>query len=884
MPSYGSASGSSSGSPSIPYRYAISHQHFPEAPSDNNSSNILHHPSENHFHMQNSQNMYNSLPSQSDFISELDQQSNIKLNGYSGTQYRPSFSAFPSSRPRINPPSISTYRDNNSSFFPQSNDTYPPRITSPITNLPFESRSAFEHNASQSSAKQQPFALSDYPPGILPAHSSAKTTQSHNPAAFAHSGFSSGMQMSSQTPYGPHIPASNNAITGPMVTSVPMHAATNPAPQEEISTIFVVGFPEDMQEREFQNMFTFSPGFEAATLKIPNKEFTAYGGSSGARQATGTQQGFSQGHVTTADAFTVTNSNDANRDSAWGIDDQFANGANGTASLHQRKQIIGFAKFRTREQALAARDVLQGKRVDIEKGAVLKAEMAKKNLHTKRGVPPAIPVVGIPNMMHNGVGVITTDTLSQFNAQPVGSFDNNLTPKDRESNSLSGWPSRDHVLVDAIREEEDRDKDRDKRQREAGALNAMGLGAAQRGARARAEEMDRERRKEKERQRSAAFDAFHSVPVQASNELSAFGALDSDNSPQSSLDHSPHAQGLPPTSTSPGPNMQSGLFSPTISHQSSSSILRSQRSSGPSDSELTAAIGSLIVSTSSGTTSPQLSSPESGASPGGPNKNSIDQNPPINTLYVGNLPTMPPPSGFPQDHLEDSLRELFNKQAGFRRLCFRMKNNGPMCFVEFEDVAFATRALNDLYGNSLNGLVKGGGIRLSYSKNPLGVRTPTSAGSACSVLQQQQSHGEGASQTTPVPLDAFQLRPLQQDVNLTTQRRDTMSISSPPPSFTNFMTSPPPRFASSPPNGLFTNGHLSLNGGSSNSFLSRCSLPYNGGGLHGGAFAPFGVATSPLSPPLIPDHPRNHDHLFALRDSQQTNSQHHLSLEVSRAS
>lgn len=38
---------------------------------------------------------------------------------------------------------------------------------------------------------------------------------------------------------------------------------------DEITTIFVVGFPDDMREREFQNMFTFSPGFEAATLKVP---------------------------------------------------------------------------------------------------------------------------------------------------------------------------------------------------------------------------------------------------------------------------------------------------------------------------------------------------------------------------------------------------------------------------------------------------------------------------------------------------------------------------------------------------------------------------------------------------------------------------------------
>lgn len=44
---------------------------------------------------------------------------------------------------------------------------------------------------------------------------------------------------------------------------------SNTVPGEEISTIFVVGFPENMQEREFQNMFIFSPGFEAATLKLP---------------------------------------------------------------------------------------------------------------------------------------------------------------------------------------------------------------------------------------------------------------------------------------------------------------------------------------------------------------------------------------------------------------------------------------------------------------------------------------------------------------------------------------------------------------------------------------------------------------------------------------
>jgi hypothetical protein len=96
-----------------------------------------------------------------------------------------------------------------------------------------------------------------------------------------------------------------------------------------------------------------------------------------------------------------------------------------------------------------------------------------------------------------------------------------------------------------------------------------------------------------------------------------------------------------------------------------------------------------------------------------PPVNPADQNPPCNTLYVGNLPI---------DTSEDELKAMFSKQRGYKRLCFRTKQNGPMCFVEFEDVSFATKALNDLYGVSLHNSVKGG-IRLSFSKNPLGVRT-----------------------------------------------------------------------------------------------------------------------------------------------------------------
>jgi hypothetical protein len=60
--------------------------------------------------------------------------------------------------------------------------------------------------------------------------------------------------------------------------------------------------------------------------------------------------------------------------------------------------------------------------------------------------------------------------------------------------------------------------------------------------------------------------------------------------------------------------------------------------------------------------------------------------------------------------------------------------------IQFEDVHHAAKALSEMSGNTLRGVVKNG-IRLSYSKNPLGVRTPTSAGSSNGggpTLQQQQ--------------------------------------------------------------------------------------------------------------------------------------------------
>ncbi|KAK2075329.1 hypothetical protein P8C59_009463 [Phyllachora maydis] len=146
-----------------------------------------------------------------------------------------------------------------------------------------------------------------------------------------------------------------------------------------------------------------------------------------------------------------------------------------------------------------------------------------------------------------------------------------------------------------------------------------------------------------------------------------------------------------------------------------------------------------------------------------PPANPADQNPPCNTLYVGNLPI---------DTSEEELKAMFSKCRGYKRLCFRTKQNGPMCFVEFEDVSAATKALHELYGHPLHNSVKGG-IRLSFSKNPLGVRSsqnpaqiaatslaPGMSGSAQPTSGRTQNRGErGVERHSIMSCDRIQQQP-----------------------------------------------------------------------------------------------------------------------------
>ncbi|KAF7722936.1 hypothetical protein EC973_002568 [Apophysomyces ossiformis] len=459
----------------------------------------------------------------------------------------------------------------------------------------------------------------------------------------------------------------------------------NPNMAEEISTIFVVGFPDDMQEREFQNMFIFSPGFEAATLKVPSKD----------------------------------------QEEDPGI-------SNGNSS---RKQTIGFAKFRTRFEALEARDILNGRKVDAEKGSMLKAEMAKKNLHTKRGLSSeqqqqqqqqqqSLPPVqqqqqqqtqqSSSQQVPSQIPVIPTPTNS-YPIYPSKRFPFPSTTNHAAYEAFHSVPAIPNDTTTANNDFSYPDFYPD--------LFSPTATFAESAFSSRAQSFERA---------ASVGDIFNMsgsiMPSTSSrlpgfaHRLSAKNILELDNNaPINYLSKSTPLhidRGLHPASK-PG-SMASNPTTFPPPNAGLSSVLEEAAEHGKDDVgefSLTQRLGDMTINTSisannAGLLSPEVTSPTFRNFGAVGSTNPADHNPPCNTLYVGNLPP---------NASEDELKTLFSKSTGYKRLSFRNKSNGPMCFVEFEDVAFATQALQKLNGNPLSNSVKGG-IRLSFSKNPLGVR------------------------------------------------------------------------------------------------------------------------------------------------------------------
>lgn len=397
---------------------------------------------------------------------------------------------------------------------------------------------------------------------------------------------------------------------------------------EDITTIFVVGFPEDMQEREFQNLFTFSYGFEAATLKTPQPEEES-----------------------------------------------------------SRKQIIGFAKFRTKTNALEAIEILNGRKIDIEKGCVLKAEMAKKNLHTKRSIAQDFYRLSSSrqyiNQAFNGISIDGNHN-NEFSLLPsdlgldLGTGLTNVNPEKSLANYMT---------------------ERDKSVGLSNSLTDLRLDIGASNAR--------------------KFNCYNGVDILSRSCIS--DVINDDYSPASGVSYSIFSASVPgysaPGSEEPTPltaTDKSTINTPLDGNNYSSQMNQYFQNIPVFSPSITSPFSPVypgVQSNRDTEASPQQQSQPVAQSPGiysvSANTQAFksvkpvpsdQENPPCNTLYVGNLP---------MDASESELRALFGLCNGYRRLLFRVKSNGPMCFVEFESIGHATQAMNDLYGYALTNSTKG---------------------------------------------------------------------------------------------------------------------------------------------------------------------------------
>eukprot|EP00158_Paraphelidium_tribonemae_P004539 Partr_v1_DN26814_c0_g1_i1_m40514 putative Rna binding protein len=562
-------------------------------------------------------------------------------------------------------------------------------------------------------------------------------------------------------------------------------ASTSPPPlkqhqqqsADEITTIFVVGFPDDFCEREFGNMFLFCPDFEGATLKYPNED----DGSS------------SNASITSACGNHRSNTGNYESDS------------NG-----KRKQIIGFARFQTRAAALEARNVLNGRRIDQDRNYMLKVEMAKKNLHLKQrcddlmnpgsaGVSAydyssnAMPIypqyfVNMPPLHSTTAANGLVGEQGQDEGTPTGHQKSppiSASSNDDSSNSvgerqqlhlhldfeqmhinetgpalMSGSSSSAMLLMSPLstcttattpvfHSSLPPSSSNLSFMSSSGAAVQRAFGSRQLHTQSQqptsAVEEDDDygmtsdiaRRCLSEFLDDGRFDQHllgtslsndgHSRLVTSASETtkplisngvfgSVNGSASGDVTP-SSFHHSHHHSQQPPHSVNMqqlGSNQgfESALFHNLEHYSSAHGNHHHHQNSAPSGGNLQSHhephshhhhhLGQYIQQQAQSLTRkvrPVLSD---------------QNNPPCNTLYVGNLPL---------NASEDELRQMFSQCEGYKRLCYRVKaNNGPMCFVEFETVPHASQAMNLMYGHPLTNSTKGG-IRLSFSKNPLGVRS-----------------------------------------------------------------------------------------------------------------------------------------------------------------
>ena len=382
-----------------------------------------------------------------------------------------------------------------------------------------------------------------------------------------------------------------------------------------ISTIFIIGFPDDFKERELNNLFLFASGFEGAVLKSINIP-----------------------HV---------NSDES-----------------------QRKQLIGFVKFSKPSEALYGLEILNGRILDQERGLVLKAEIAKKNLFIKSSTCAFIS---------------NNNDLQSFNSATEGPTLNPSSASKKNNtciNNCSFFTIEEEIPLSSIIP--------------CNIINCPHVTCLSSNATIK-----------NNRSMSITLPG-HLNPViisapttppgrpTAAQTLTSKELVATNNSTTETI--STFSTTVPEMILTSS-NSECSFYNPAIKFNPETASIGV--SSASQDSKIKLDLLSLQKQLIDSAELGKISS-------------ILGENLPCNTLYVGNLSSKAS---------EDELRALFRNCLGYRRLSFRPKCKGPMCFVEFEDIACATVALETLYGTLIScSIPSKGGIRLSYSKNPLGFR------------------------------------------------------------------------------------------------------------------------------------------------------------------
>lgn len=384
--------------------------------------------------------------------------------------------------------------------------------------------------------------------------------------------------------------------------------------------------------------------------------------------------------------------------------------AQAIGSHSNRKQIIGFAKFRTREDAVEARNTLSGRRIDSERGSVLKAEIAKKNLHTKKGIDSASSLSAVQANQSPFEYDQATHRLSSRSSRPtIGVLDDYLLERQSSrgrsllmahSSHPHGWAINREVplgdlglsLADTGPIQHQNPLGSNSHQRFVDSVDTHLAGPVLMARPLRETGLDLA-------ESSTYYDAtpiLASASANTPNEgrptvralpepATGFGASAYAGNDVTSRRHPPSAL---PTNQLYYAGFQEGGEGgrDTIRHGEPPIGLQGLTSS-PSHMAHVASTVSTPTSTSYPGRYPNdprvLSAADLAAIHSGDMRfarmqHKGDDNMPIATLYVGGLPAVLPHLTGPlsASHLEDTLRNIFSRCVGFRRLSFRHKSQG----------------------------------------------------------------------------------------------------------------------------------------------------------------------------------------------------------------